>query len=114
MHVGGETSPATLCSAGEGAHHDIHAAGTRIHQLAADGAHPAPQQVPLDRAAHGTGDDEAEPGGVALSALEPVVHGERGCGTPASAHDGPEVLGPDHPVHASQHRRGLCRETLRR
>lgn len=114
MHVGGETSPATLGAAGEGAHDDIHAAGTRIDQLAADGAHPAPEQVALDRTADGTGDDEAEPRGVALGPLEPVVHGERGCGTPASAHDGPEVLGLDHPVHASQHRRGLCRGSLRR
>ena len=114
MHVGGETSPATLGAAGEGAHHDIHAAGTRIHQLSADGAHPAPQQVALDRTTHGAGDDEPEPGRLALGPLETVVDGQRGCRTPASAHDGPEVLGLDHPVHASQHRRGLCRETLRR
>ena len=114
MHVGGETSPATLGAAGEGAHHDIHAMGARIDEFAADRAHPAPQQVPLHRAADGTGDDEPEPSGVGLAALEPVVHGERGRGTPASAHDRPEVLGLDHPIHASQHRRGFCRVTLRR
>lgn len=77
MHVGRETSPATLGTGGECTHHHIRTPRATVDEFTADSAHPSTDQVALDRTTDLTGHDESEAGGLGRVALEPVVHGER-------------------------------------
>jgi hypothetical protein len=75
VHLGGETSPALLCSARECANHDVGAAAAGVDDLAADGPKAAANAIPIDGTADGTRHDEAEAGWAVVVAVESVIHG---------------------------------------